>query len=292
MKKRSILSVIAMLLLGIGGTMLALSFSKPPVKQSEFIPMCHGGPMAIAEFAAFANDQNFLAAHPSPLPFDWKGKGKMIDFPVEGGENGHGYLVKARKKTNKYLLLFQEWWGLNDFVKNEADMWAKELGINVLALDLYDGKVATTAEEAGKLMQANDPARSSAIILGAAKHLGESANFRTLGWCFGGGWSLQAALLLKNKTKACVMYYGMPEKDVAKLKGLASDVIFMHAKKDQWITDQVVTDFETNMKAARKKLKVYHYDADHAFANPSSPRYNEQAAKDSRAVVKAYLTGK
>jgi carboxymethylenebutenolidase len=284
---------IAVLIAGVAAIALfAFSFAPSPKKPAEApMPMCHDI-SATEAFAAFANDQNFLAAHPSPLPVELVGKGKMIEFPVAGGAVGHGYLVKASKKTNKYLLVFQEWWGLNDYVKNEAAMWSKELGINVLAIDLYDGKIATTPEDAGKLMQANDPARSSALILGAAKHLGEKADFRTLGWCFGGGWSLQAALLLKEKTKACVVYYGMPEKEVSKLKTLASDVIFIHPKKDQWINDPMVNEFEVNMKAAGKTVKVYHYDADHAFANPSSPRYNESAAKESRAVVKSYLTGK
>ncbi len=290
MKKPFLFPALGLILLATFLSFFGLSFSLQSEKLAPVaMPMCHS---AIEDFASLAKDPNFLAAHPSPLPLDFKGKGKMIEYPVEGGAKGHGYLVKARKKTNKYLLLFQEWWGLNDYIKNEAEMWSKDLGINVLAIDLYDGKVATTPEEAGKLMQANDPARSSALILGAAKHLGENADFRTMGWCFGGGWSLQAALLLKNKTKACVMFYGMPEKDLSKLKTLASDVIFMHAKKDQWINDQVVSDFEANMKSAGKTLKVYHYDADHAFANPSSPRYNESSAKESRAVVKAYLAGK
>lgn len=290
MKKHFQLPAIVLVASVAALSLFSLAFSPRPFDPAKApMPMCHS---AIEDFAAFASDKDFQAAHPTPLPLDFKGKGKTIEFPVSGGAKGQGYLVKARHKTNKYLLLFQEWWGLNDFVKKEADMWAKELDINVLAIDLYDGKVATTAEEAGKLMQANDPARSSALILGAADYLGKAADFRTLGWCFGGGWSLQAALLLKNKTKACVMYYGMPEKEVAKLKTLASDVIFIHAKKDQWINDQVVTDFEANMKSAGKTLKVYHYEADHAFANPSSPRYNEAAAKESRAVVKAYLAGK
>ncbi len=292
MKKQSILTAFALLSVCATVSLLALAFSPRPEKRVSAIPMCHDVRSATAEFAEFANDKNFLAAHPSPLSVELAGKGKMIEFPVAGGATGHGYLVKARKKTDKYLLIFQEWWGLNDFVKNEAAMWSKELGINVLAIDLYDGKIATTPEEAGKLMQANDPARSSALILAAAKHLGEKADFRTLGWCFGGGWSLQAALLLKNKTKACVMYYGMPEKEVNKLTGLASDVLFIHASQDQWITDQVVAEFETNMKSAGKTVTVNRYDANHAFANPSSPRYNEPSAKASRAVVTAYLSGK
>jgi carboxymethylenebutenolidase len=253
------------------------------------LAMCHDPNVAIAEFSLFANDKNFRDAHPAPLPVAAFADGKMIEFPVAGGPNGKGFLMTSKKKTNKYLLLFHEWWGLNDYIKNEAAMWCKDLNINVLAIDLYDGKVATTADEAGKIMQANDAARSSAIILGAAKHLGDNANFRTMGWCFGGGWSLQAALLLKDKAKACVMYYGMPEKDVEKLKALNCEVLMIHPTQDQWITADVVSTFEANMKSAGKKLSVNHYDANHAFANPSSPRYNEAHAKEARVVTKAFL---
>jgi carboxymethylenebutenolidase len=252
------------------------------------MPMCH----SVDEFAAFANDPAFVAAHPAPLPVEAVHQGRMVDFPVEGGPNGRGFLMMAHANTNKYLLLFHEWWGLNDYIKNETAMWCHDLGINVLALDLYDGKVAATPEEAGNLMKANDPARSEAIILGAAKALGEKADYRTMGWCFGGGWSMQASLLLKDKAKACVMYYGMPESDLDKLKTLSSDVLFIHATQDQWINDKVVAKMEENMKEAGKTITVQRFEANHAFANPSSPRYNEAAAKASRVAVKAYLAGK
>ncbi len=273
--------------------LLGLLLSLFACRQTQnSMPMCHDPNNATAQFASFANEREFLNAHPAPLPTELTHAGTMVEFPVEGGANGHAFLVKSHAKTNKYLLLFQEWWGLNDYVKNEAAMWSHELGINVLALDLYDGKVAATPDEAGALMQANDPARSLAIIKGAAQYAGADADFRTLGWCFGGGWSLQAALALGARVKGCVMYYGMPEKDVEKLRTLQTDVIFIHAKQDQWITDAVVSEFEQNMKATGKTLTVYHYDANHAFANPSSPRYNESEAKASRAVVKTYLQGK
>lgn len=258
-------------------------------QNESSIPMCHD---PNAAFAAFGQDKDFRDAHPTPLPVAVKHAGKEIEFPVEGGTNGRGFLIKSHGNTDKYLLLFHEWWGLNDYVRNEASMWSHSLGINVLAVDLYDGKVATTPDEAAKTMQACDPTRAAAIIQGAAKYAGEKADFRTMGWCFGGGWSLQAALLLKDKTKACVMFYGMPEKDTEKLKTLASDVLVVHAKKDQWINDAVIDEFKKNMETAGKTLTVKEYDADHAFANPSSLKYNDAAAKEARAAVKAYLSGK
>ncbi len=256
------------------------------------ITMCHDSNSAVARFASLADDPAFINAHPNPEAVELTKKGKMIEFPVAGGPNGRAFFVKARKKTNKYLLVFQEYWGLNDYVKNEAAAWKKDLNINVLAIDLYDGKLAKTSEEAGKLMQANDPARSAALINGAMQYAGPQADFRTIGWCFGGGWSLQAAMLAGPRAKACVMFYGMPETDVTKLRNLNTDVLYIHADKDQWLTEQVATDFEKNMKSAGKSLTVKHYDADHAFANPSSPKYDAADAQAARAVAKAYLMGK
>jgi carboxymethylenebutenolidase len=268
------------------------SFQRMPAPvftwQNAEIPMCHA-PQAIAEFAQLASDPLFREAHVPAFIADYQPAGSMVKFPVPGGADGQAYLVQSDKKSNKYLLMIHEWWGLNDNIKREADEWAKSLNINVLAIDLYDGKVATTSDEAGKLMQANNADRSSGIILGAGAFAGKKAKFYTMGWCFGGGWSLQTALLLGKRVKGCVMYYGMPEKNVAKLATLKSDVLFIHASKDQWITDAVVAEFEQNMKTAKKRLMVKRYNADHAFANPTSPRYQEAEAKSAREAVKQFL---
>lgn len=241
------------------------------------------------QFANFGSQQTFQDAHPSPTKTDSIHRGEMVSWPIANAANGGGYLVKNEVPTNKYLLLFHEWWGLNDNTKREADLWANELKINVLAVDLYDGKAATTADEAGKLMQSNDKTRSAALISGAMKFAGDAADFRTMGWCFGGGWSLQAAILGGPKTRACVIYYGMPEEDVAKLGQLSTDVCGIFATKDKWINREVVSKFEKNMAAAGKTVANHWYEADHAFANPSGPRYQKREAVEARAVVKSYL---
>lgn len=272
-------------LLGLAFFALILGCQNAP----ETIPMCHD---IGAEFARFGTEKSFQNAHPKPQPVALLHGGTIVEFPVEGGPNGRGFLMTAHGQSNKYLLLFHEWWGLNNYVRNEANRLAHELGINVLALDLYDGKLTDNAEEAGKLMQACSPERAASIIKGAARYAGENADFRTLGWCFGGGWSLQASLLLGEQAKACVIFYGMPEKEVEKLKSLQTDVLMIHAKQDKWINDDLVAAFKKNMESAGKSLTVKEYAADHAFANPSSPRFNDEAAQSARAVVLEYLRGK
>jgi carboxymethylenebutenolidase len=122
--------------------------------------------------------------------------------------------------------------------------------------------------------------------------VGPKACIATIGWCFGGGWSLQTSLLAGKQDIACVMYYGMPEKDVNRLKTLNGDVLGNFANKDGFITPKVVAQFAADMKTAGKKLELHQYDADHGFANPSNPIYNSDATKDAYAHTLAFLKAK
>jgi len=245
---------------------------------------------ATEAFAMLATDKDFSGGHDAPLPYAYEGAGQMIAFKTPDGQTGHGFEIKSAKPSNKYLFVIHEWWGLNDYIKKEAATYAQELpGVNVIALDLYDGQVATTPDEAGKLMQAVKTDRAAAIVKGAQLYAGPQAQFASVGWCFGGGWSLQSALLGGKQTVGCVMYYGMPEKDVVKLKTLNSDVLGLFAEQDKWISPEVVQQFEKDMAAAGKKVTVKEYPADHAFANPSNPKYNKELATDAHQKALAYL---
>ncbi len=217
----------------------------------------------------------------------------MDGLCLPDGKTADAYELKAKKPTNNYLLVVHEYFGLNDYIKRESETLYNELGdVNVIALDLYDGKSSADRAEAAKLMQAVKEDRARAIIKGAINYAGARARIATVGWCFGGGWSLQSALLAGKQAIACVMYYGMPEQDVNKLKTLNCDVLGNFANQDQWINPKVVAGFEANMKAAGKKLTAYSYDANHAFANPSSPAYNSEAGKLANERTLAFLKAK
>ncbi|MET4108022.1 dienelactone hydrolase family protein [Hymenobacter sp. UYP22] len=248
------------------------------------------GQAATEVFAMLASNEDFSGGHDAPLPFTYAGDGRLIEFKTTDGQPGKAFEIKSKTKSDKYLFVIHEWWGLNDYIKQEAGRFAEELpGVNIIALDLYDGQVATDADQAGKLMQAVKTERAQAIINGALTYAGPTAKISSIGWCFGGGWSIQTALLAGSKAKACVAYYGMPEKDVAKLKTLNTDVLFVFAKQDKWINQEVVDQFRQDMAAAKKGLTVKTYDADHAFANPSNPKYNKAMATDAHTASVAYL---
>lgn len=253
--------------------------------------VCHSVPSSTRQFAMLASNPNFRMAHLKPLPLKFQSSiGQSITYKTSDGKESTAYLLKAKKPTNNYILVVHEWWGLNDYVKRESEKIYNALGnVNIIDIDLYDGKVATTSQEAGKYMQAVVEDRAKAIINGAIAYAGPNAHIATIGWCFGGGWSLQTTLLAGKKAVACVMYYGMPEQDLARLKTLNADVLGNFANKDQWINPKVVAKFNADMKAAGKKLYLHQYDADHGFANPSSPAYNSTATTDAYDNTIAFL---
>jgi carboxymethylenebutenolidase len=246
---------------------------------------------ATAHFAGFASDADFTAGHEEPLAYTHQTTdGREIGFNTPDGKKARAFVYMAPGNSNKYLLVIHEWWGLNDHIKREAERYFKELkGVNVMALDLYDGKVASTREEAQQYVQAVDEERARSIIKGALNLAGKDAEIATIGWCFGGGWSLQAAILAGDQAEACVIYYGMPEQDVQRLKQLDCEVLGIFASQDGHITPQVVEQFKENMKKADKELEVKMYDAKHAFANPSNPSFDKTAAEDAFKLSIAFL---
>src|SRR4030095_16161761 len=244
--------------------------------------------------ASFADDENFRNLHPEPVPFQLTGgSGDMVTFKAKEGADGSGYEVKASTTTNNWLLVFHEWYGLNDYIKKESEEIASTLGnVNVLAVDLYDGKVATNNDEAMQYVKSVDKTRALNIINGAIDYAGSSASFGTIGWCFGGAWSNQAAIEMGSKCKACVIYYGMPEQNTDRLAKLKAPVLGIFAKQDKNITPEVVVKFEENLKSLSIPVEIHSYDAVHAFANPSNPKHDPDATKDAKEKTYAFFKAK
>ena len=257
--------------------------------QAQKMSCC--APSATEAFSQLSSDKKFVSSHNEPLPFIFQSEnGKPITFKASDGSDAFGWEIKSKTPTHNYLIVVHEWWGLNDYIKQESENLWKDLGnINVIAIDLYDKKVATTREDAVKYVQAVTTDRAVAIIKGSIAYAGPEAKIFTIGWCFGGGWSLQASLLAGKQASGCVMYYGMPEKDLDKLKTLQSDVLGIFGNKDQFINTKLVDEFADNMNKAGKKLILKRYNADHAFANPSNPSFDKDAKEDAYKNVLSFL---
>lgn len=261
-----------------------------PIDPFSDITLCHSIPEGMAQFVS---DPAFASFHPSPMEIDYTGKGKMAQFDTPDGEKASGYFLKASTDTDQWLFVYQEWWGLNDHIKKQADIFYDDLGgsVNVIALDMYDGKFTTDPGEAGKLMQSAKETRLENIVKGAIQLAGKEAKIANVGWCFGGSWSLKSALITGDQNIGSVMYYGMPVQDVDRLKTLNSDVLGLFAT-EQYISQEVIEQFADNMKTAGKELTYKIFPAVHGFSNPSNPKYDAKASAEAYEMAITYLKEK
>ena len=204
---------------------------------------------------------------------------ETVRTKTAGGREVEAALAVPAKTPAPALLLIHEWWGLNDQIKSMASELAKE-GYVALAVDLYGGKVATAPEDAKALMQQVDGATATDTLVSwiawLRSHKAANGKVATIGWCFGGGWSLNASIA--TPVDATVIYYGNvtpPAEDLRKLNG---PVLGQFGELDKFINRDMVSGFEANMRTAGKPLEVHWYSADHAFANPTGGRYDAEDA--------------
>ncbi len=205
----------------------------------------------------------------------------QVSVPTASGANATGVLAMPAKLPAPTVLLIHEWWGLNDQIKSVAVEFAKQ-GYIALAVDMYGGKVASDREGAMALMKGVSGAAGTeqlvALIDFLKNHESSTGKIGTIGWCFGGGWSLNASIA--TPVDATVIYYGRCNKSVAELATLNSPVLGHFGTLDKSINAEMVGGFEAAMKEAGKadNLTVHWYDANHAFANPTGSRYDEEDA--------------
>ena len=188
------------------------------------------------------------------------------------------------------LVVIHEWWGLNDWVKEQASKLADQ-GYVTLAIDLYRGKVATTPDEAHEIMRGVPEDRANRDLLAASSYLRAQKNVDpkrvgSIGWCMGGGYSLNLALN-DPKLKAAVINYGHLAADEATLKKIDAAILGIFGGQDRGIPPADVNKFETQLKALGKTAEIHIFpDAGHGFENP----VNKQAYRAEDAAQAWKLT--
>jgi carboxymethylenebutenolidase len=263
---------------------------KSPLLSADCYVSCFSSEVT-ERFRQEAMSPEFAAMHPLPRKYTvTQPRGERVQFKAPDGTTALGYAIKSKISSNNWILVVQEWWGMNDNILREAEELAEELGnVNVLALDMYDGKVAITPDSAMKLVQGATRERLENIVRGGIAYAGSKARIFTIGWCFGGMWSLQSSLLAGNQAAGCIMYYGRPENNLEKLKTLQCDVLGIFGSKDRSPSPEVVKRFEEDMRTVGKNLRLHMYDAGHGFANPSNPSYDKVATADAHTKAIAFI---
>jgi carboxymethylenebutenolidase len=213
-----------------------------------------------------------------------------------GDETVSGFLATpAGNGPSPAVIVIHEWWGLNDWVKDQARALAKE-GYVALALDLYRGKATDKAEDAHQLMSGLPEDRAlrdlgAAFAFLAARKDVKKNRIGSIGWCMGGKWSLRLAVE-EPHLAATVAYYGAPSTDAAAIAKIKAPVLGNYGADDKGPSPDQVKAFEAAMNKAGKAVDLKLYEgAGHAFANVNNPwgGYREAAAKDAWARSLAFF---
>jgi len=200
-------------------------------------------------------------------------KTEMVKFP-SGKDTIEGFLA-VPEQPGRYpgVIVIHEWWGLNDWVKEQTQKIAEQ-GYVVLAVDLYRGKTATDPNEAHELMRGLPQDRAVRDMQAAFDYLSarKDVNGRigSVGWCMGGGYSLQLAIH-QPRLAACVVNYGALPTDPNDIQQIGAPVLGNFGGQDHGITPADVKAFQKSLTALGRYVDIKIYDdAGHAFENPNN----------------------
>jgi carboxymethylenebutenolidase len=223
---------------------------------------------------------------------------ESVEYVTIDGQAIKGYYAYPQDMTKPLpgILAIHEWWGLNENIEAMARRLAGE-GYQVLAVDLYNGQVADTPEQASQLVKqvAKNPFGAEANISKAYDYLTKekkASAIASIGWCFGGSWSLETALLFPQQLNAAVIYYGgeVGEKTPEELSTLEMPILGIFGAEDSSIPLKTVNQLKSTLKKLGKDAEILVYDnAGHAFANSSGQNYVPEAAEDAWKKTTKFL---
>lgn len=208
-------------------------------------------------------------------------KTETLNLNTSGGATT-AHVARPDNEVTAAVILIQEWWGINDHIRDLAGRYANE-GYLCVAPDLFRGVVAKDTEEASKLMHGlaiEDGLETIRQAIAEARRAYNVQKIGITGYCMGGTFALRAACEISELAAAAPFYGDIPPADV--LEQLKVPTLFIAGKRDAWINPEKVNQL---IEAARKydlPLEVVTYDADHAFFNDTRPEvYDAEAAADA-----------
>jgi carboxymethylenebutenolidase len=214
---------------------------------------------------------------------------------LSGNDTVRGYLAMPEGEGPfPALIVIHEWWGLNDRIKDDADSFADN-GYAALAVDLYNGKTASNPKEASQLAGSVSPNKAVPNLIDAFNYIKnlpevDSERIGSIGWCFGGGYSLQAALNIPGLS-ACIVAYGRLAESPDEIKKISCPVLGIFAEKDPNITPAKVKNFEKILNDEGKENKIIIYpNVSHAFMNPDNKNvYDDSTANKAWDEIYSFL---
>ena len=206
---------------------------------------------------------------------------ETLDLNISRGATT-AYVARPETDSAAAVILIQEYWGINDHIRDLAGRYANE-GYLCLAPDLYRGKLAKNPQEASQFMQALSTEEGMEIIrqtIAVANAKYKVQKLGITGYCMGGTFALRAACEINELAAAAPFYGDIPEEDV--LKKLTVPTLFIAGKRDSWINPEKVNKLREAARKYNLPVEVVSYDADHAFFNDTRPEvYDAEAAADA-----------
>jgi carboxymethylenebutenolidase len=200
------------------------------------------------------------------------------------------YVARPDGEVTAAVILIQEWWGINQHIRDLAGRYA-DAGYLCVAPDLYRGRVTQDAEEASAMMHAlaiEDGIETIRASIDAARATYDVDQFVITGYCMGGTFALQAACEIPELKAAAPFYGDIPAEDV--LKNLTVPTLFIAGKRDAWINEEKVNGLKEIAEKYDLPVEALSYDADHAFFNDTRPEvYDAEAAKDAWQRVQEHF---
>lgn len=195
------------------------------------------------------------------------------------------------------MILIHEWWGLNDWITSNADEFARR-GYVALAIDLYRGQIAGSAEEAHELMRGLPEGRTAKDLKSAFAYLSKQGIIQperigAIGWCMGGSYALVAAMEVTGLA-ASVVCYGRLVSEQEEIVRIGSPVLGIFGETDRGIPTASVRAFERTAQMMDKDVRVTIYPGvGHAFMNPGNSRgYDAAAATDAWKRILSFFEKK
>lgn len=227
-------------------------------------------------------------ASPAPAP--------AAELPKVTFGEASGFLATPASGPAKKpaLIVIQEWWGVDDYIKGETARFAQQ-GYVALAVDLYRGKVTSSMEEAHELSRGLPEDRAIGDLKAAVDYLAsredvDPKRIGVIGWCLGGGYALGLATQ-EPRLAATVINYGRLITDHSTLAKINAPILGNFGDQDRGIPVDDVKKFGATLTAAGKlgDIKI-HEGAGHAFMNPNNKQgYNAAAAQDAQARIDRFF---
>lgn len=217
---------------------------------------------------------------------------ETLSFETPNGATTAYVALSAETRTKKAaVILIQEWWGINDHIRDIANRYASE-GYTCIAPDLYCGKTTTAQQEASKLMHELALDDGIDIINRAIEESRDRyglEKFAITGYCMGGTFALRAACLNDALSASAAFYGDVPEDET--LARLKVPTLFIAGTRDNWITPEKVEGLKEAAREYGLPVEVVSYDADHAFFNDTRPEvYHPEAAADAWQRVLTFFS--